>query len=102
MDLIDFQSVPDGVYKFLLNYQDHGIKYYDCRCLPNKSSAAVAVALLDIFSGIGPPMLLQADNGREFSSIAGTGRSKVPSKSVDLSDQVCCADSTLQNRFWTV
>ena len=31
VDLIDFQSMPDGDFKFLLNYQDHGIKLYDCR-----------------------------------------------------------------------
>ena len=27
VDLIDFQSSPDGQYKFLLNYQDHGTKW---------------------------------------------------------------------------
>lgn len=26
VDLIDFQSMPDGEFKFLLNYVDHGIK----------------------------------------------------------------------------
>ena len=30
IDLIDFQSLPDGDYKFLLNYQDHGIKLFHC------------------------------------------------------------------------
>ena len=29
VDLIDFQSCPDGSFKYLLNYQDHGIKLYD-------------------------------------------------------------------------
>ena len=95
VDLIDFQSAPDGVYKFLLNYQDHGVKFYDCRALTHKTSAAVATALLDIFSGIGPPTILQADNGKEFSNIAGNGRNKVTSVSVDLSSQVCSADPNL-------
>ena len=27
VDLIDFQSMPDGEFRFLLNYVDHGIKY---------------------------------------------------------------------------
>ena len=88
MDLIDFQSVPDGVYKYLLNYQDHGLKFYDCRPLTHKTVAAVANALLDIFSSIGPPTILQADNGKEFSNVAGDGKNKVKTKSVDLSEQV--------------
>jgi len=25
-DIIDFQSMPDGAFKFLLNYIDHGVK----------------------------------------------------------------------------
>lgn len=74
VDLIDFQSCPDGEYKFLLNYQDHGTKYYDNRPLTCKRASAVAFALLDIFSQIGPPCLLQSDNGREFSGIAADKR----------------------------
>jgi hypothetical protein len=26
VDIIDFQSMPDGLFKFLLNYIDHGVK----------------------------------------------------------------------------
>ncbi len=26
VDLIDFQSMPDGALKYLLNYIDHGVK----------------------------------------------------------------------------
>jgi hypothetical protein len=26
VDLIDFQSMPDGAFKYLLNYIDHGVK----------------------------------------------------------------------------
>ena len=71
MDLIDLQSCPDGGFKYLLNYQDHGIKLYDCRPLTSKRNVAIAFALLDIFSFIGPPTILQADNGRELSGHAG-------------------------------
>jgi hypothetical protein len=95
VDLIDFQSAPDGVYKYLLNYQDHGVKYYDCRALTHKTVAAVAVALLDMFSSIGPPTILQADNGKEFTNVAGTGRHKITTKSVDLNEEVCSAESNL-------
>ena len=27
LDLIDFQSMPDGSFRFLLNYVDHGVKF---------------------------------------------------------------------------
>ena len=33
VDLIDFQSSPDGQFKFLLNYQDHGTKWCARTCL---------------------------------------------------------------------
>ena len=62
VDLIDFQSCPDGEYKFLLNYQDHGVKIYDNRPLTHKTVMAVAHALLDIFSTIGPPCTTQLYN----------------------------------------
>ena len=80
VDLIDLQSCPDGSCKFLLNYQDHGIKLYDNRALTTKRNTAVAFALLDIFTMIGAPAILQTDNGREFSGAAG--------KSVLLTDTV--------------
>ena len=44
------------------------------RCLTSKRNAAVSAALLDIFSLLGPPAILQTDNGREFQSQAGVGR----------------------------
>ena len=86
VDLIDFQSCPDGSFKFLLNYQDHGIKLYDNATLTSKRNAAIAFALLDIFTRIGAPAILQTDNGREFSGAAGKG--------LKLSDEVR-ADGTL-------
>ena len=84
VDLIDMQSCPDKGFKFLLNYQDHGIKLYDNRPLESKRAVAVAFALLDIFTMIGAPAILQSDNGREFSGAAGR-------KSVQLSDEVSAA-----------
>eukprot|EP00966_Prymnesium_polylepis_P050170 1161379-Prymnesium_polylepis.1 len=72
-DLIDFQSCPDGQFKFVLNYQDHGIKLYDNIALTSKRNSAIAFALLDIFTRIGAPAILQTDNAREFSGAAGKG-----------------------------
>lgn len=42
----------------------------DCRTIVGRGVAAVAFALLDIFTLIGPPCILQSDNGAEFSNQA--------------------------------
>ena len=84
VDLIDFQSYPDGTFKLLLNYQDHGIKFHGSRVLTSKRAIAIALALLEIFTLIGVPGILQSDNGREFSSIAETSRGRL----VGLTDEV--------------
>ena len=46
----------------------------------------MAHALLDIWSLIGPPCLLQADNGREFSNIAASSRASSKSSKKKGSD----------------
>ena len=66
VDLIDWQSNPDGVFKFILNYQDHFTKFCVLRALKAKTAEAVAVQLVDIFTLLGAPIILQSDNGREF------------------------------------
>jgi hypothetical protein len=66
MDLIDMQTLSDGEYKWLLNYQDHFTKLCFLRPLKAKSAMEVAAALIDIFTHIGVPHILQSDNGREF------------------------------------
>jgi hypothetical protein len=35
-DIIDFQSMPDGTFKFLLNYLDHGVKKLTCIPITSK------------------------------------------------------------------
>ena len=63
VDLIDFQSImPDGEFKFLLNYIDHGIKKLTSVPLVAKRASSVAVALFGIFT--------ETDNGGEFSGSA--------------------------------
>ncbi|CAF1169735.1 unnamed protein product [Didymodactylos carnosus] len=66
VDLIDFQSKPDGEYKFLMNYQDHFSKFTVFRPLKNKTAVKVERELVNIFSLFGAPTILQSDNGREF------------------------------------
>ncbi|XP_060854887.1 KRAB-A domain-containing protein 2-like [Metopolophium dirhodum] len=68
VDLIDFQSHPDGKYKFILVYQDHLTKFIILKPLEYKRAEEVAFNLIDIFTLIGAPSILQSDNGREFSN----------------------------------
>jgi hypothetical protein len=70
VDLIDFQSMPDGAFKFLLNYIDHGVKKLTCIPITSKRASCVAFALFTIFTETGPPSILQTDNGGEFSNHA--------------------------------
>ena len=53
-------------YKWLLVYQDHFTKYILLRPLKHKSAAEVAETLEDFFCELGPPHILQSDNGGEF------------------------------------
>jgi hypothetical protein len=72
VDLIDFQLMPNGDFRFLLNYLGHGVKFLFSILLKRKRASCVAIALLEIFTVIGPPMILQSDNGLEFSGAAVT------------------------------
>ncbi len=74
IDLIDFQSMPDGLFQYVLVYQDHRIKFCQLRPLRNRTQNAVAVELINIFCIFGPPSILQADNGKEVSHGAGKSR----------------------------
>ena len=68
VDLIDFQSLPDGEYKYILTYVNHFSKFCELRPLTSKRATEVAVNLLDIFLIFGAPAILHTDNGREFSN----------------------------------
>lgn len=46
VDLIDFQSVPDGNYKWILNYQDHNTKFISLRPMESKRAIEVSTHLL--------------------------------------------------------
>jgi hypothetical protein len=74
VDIIDFQSLPNGEFKYLLNYIDHGIKFLFSIPLKFKRALCIAYALLEIFTMIGPPMILQSNNGKEFLQAAMTRR----------------------------
>lgn len=69
VDLVDFQSSPDGPYKYLLHYQDHLTKFSVLGPLQSKKATEVSRQLFSIFCIFGAPELLHLDNGREFVSI---------------------------------
>ena len=73
VDLVDMQSMPDGNYRFIMNYQDHLTKFCIIEVLSSKRTAEVAYKiLLDIVLVFGapppPPHILQSDHGREFTA----------------------------------
>ncbi|KHJ40577.1 hypothetical protein D918_09352 [Trichuris suis] len=61
------QSHPDGEYKFIMAYQDHLTKFVVLKALKSKTAEEVAHNLVDIFTLLGAPSILQSDNGREFA-----------------------------------
>ena len=68
--MIDFQSFPDGAFKFLMVYQDQRCKFPWLEAITGKTAASVAWQLVRIFSVLGPPSILHTDNGREFAKSA--------------------------------
>ena len=68
VDLVDYQSFPDGEYKWIMHYQDHLTKFSVLRSLKTKRAAEVAYQLTGIFLLLGAPYILQSDNGREFTA----------------------------------
>jgi hypothetical protein len=74
VDLIDFQSMPNGKFRILLNYIDHGIKFLFSIPVVRKRASCIAIALYQIFTVFRPPMILQSDNGSEFHGSAMNAR----------------------------
>ena len=68
VDLIDFQSHPDGKFKFIMVYQDHLTKFVVLKPLEFNRDEEVAYNIIDIFTLLGASNILQSDNGREFSN----------------------------------
>ena len=66
--LIDFQSHSDGEYNFIMVYKEHPTKFVVLRALTTKMAQEVAYQLVDIFTLLGAPTILQSNNGREFAN----------------------------------
>jgi hypothetical protein len=76
IDLIDMQSMPDGAFKWIMNYTDHGIKLCKLFSLCSKECRGVAWHLFNLFCFISPPAILQSDNGGKFKGIALDGKAR--------------------------
>ena len=48
VDIVDLQGMPDGLFKYLLNYIDHGVKFLWSMPLVSKRAAMIALALYEI------------------------------------------------------
>jgi hypothetical protein len=68
--------MPDGSFRFLLIYIDHGVKFLFSIPIVQKTASSIAIALLQIFTMISPPMILQSDNGAEFHGVAMNDRQR--------------------------
>ncbi|XP_029344265.1 SCAN domain-containing protein 3 isoform X1 [Acyrthosiphon pisum] len=67
VDLIEFQFI-DGKFKYIMIYQDNLTKFVVLRPLENKLIEEVASNLVDIFTLLGAPCIIQSVHGRDFSS----------------------------------
>jgi len=68
VDLIEFQSFPDEKFKYIMIYQDNLTKFVVLRPLQHKLVEEVACNLIDIFTLLGAPCILQSIHGRDFSN----------------------------------
>ncbi|KRZ67856.1 KRAB-A domain-containing protein 2 [Trichinella papuae] len=68
VDLINFQTMPDGDFKFIMTYLNHFAKFCILSPLKSKQAEEVASKLLEIFFTFSCSGILQSDNGRVFSN----------------------------------
>jgi hypothetical protein len=61
-------SCPDNEFRYILHARDHFSRFSWAKPLKTKESAIIASILYEIFCQFGPPLILQSDNGGEFTS----------------------------------
>jgi hypothetical protein len=66
VDLIDMRSFEVKGMKWILRYVNCLSGFSQVQCIPNKSSAVVGEAIIQILSASVRPLILQSDNGPEF------------------------------------
>ena len=62
------RAIPDGHYKWILNYQEDFTKGVVLNLLSNKCAEKVVNTLVAIFYTLGEPNILQSDNDKEFDN----------------------------------
>jgi hypothetical protein len=93
--------MPDGSFRFLLTYIDHEVKFFFCILIVQKTTSSIAIALLQIFTMICPPMILQSDNGVEFHGAAMNNRQrKLYGTLVSLTNNDLAAIITEIKQLW--
>ncbi|XP_068221741.1 KRAB-A domain-containing protein 2-like [Palaemon carinicauda] len=64
--MINFQTLPEREFKYILTFINHFSKFCVLRPLTSKRAEEVADTLLTIFFTFGAPVILHSNNGREF------------------------------------
>jgi len=81
------QAQDDG-YRYIVHMRDHFTKFSWARAIKQKTADNVAEFLYDTFLMFGPPVILQCDNGKEFSSITKKLGDLWPSLRVIMGDHI--------------
>ncbi|XP_032695845.1 KRAB-A domain-containing protein 2 isoform X1 [Lontra canadensis] len=68
VEVLDMQSNADGEFKFILYYQDRLTKFIILRPLKAKRARDVVSVLLDVFTILGTPRVLDSGSGVEFTN----------------------------------
>lgn len=68
VDLIEFQLISNEKFKYIMIYQDNLTKFIVLRPLKHKLVEEVAYNLIDIFTLLGAPCIIQSSHGRDFSN----------------------------------
>lgn len=69
LHLVDFQSIPDGKFNWILYYQEHSTKFLSLRPLESKQAVELATNLLSIFMTFGVPEILESDINKELINL---------------------------------
>ena len=66
MDLIDMRQEPDGKFRWILHIKDHHTRFCMLYPLRHRRERDVLYYFLQWIAMMGPPAILQTDNGTEF------------------------------------
>lgn len=83
IDIIDMQDNGTRKFRFFLIYEDQFSKYVILRALENDNASDVAEKLIDIFTIIGFPQIVQSSNGRNCAeNLVKAIRARIPALNI--------------------